>query len=46
MKVKRFINDVHGKEALLKHLYSPTLNIDGIWSGYIGPGTKLFYHIK
>jgi len=40
MKVKRFINDVHGKEALLKHLYSPTLNIDGIWSGYIGPGTK------
>ncbi len=40
MKVKRFIDDVHGKEALLKYLYSPTLNIDGIWSGYIGPGTK------
>jgi acetylornithine deacetylase/succinyl-diaminopimelate desuccinylase-like protein len=40
MKVKRFINDVHGKEALLKYLYSPTLNIDGIWGGYIGPGTK------
>jgi len=40
MKVERFINDVHGKEALLKYLYSPTLNIDGIWSGYIGPGTK------
>ena len=40
MKVERFIDDVHGKEALLKYLYSPTLNIDGIWSGYIGPGTK------
>jgi acetylornithine deacetylase/succinyl-diaminopimelate desuccinylase-like protein len=40
MKVERFINDVHGKEALLKYLYSPTLNIDGIWSGYTGPGTK------
>jgi len=40
MKVERFIDDVRGKEALLKYLYSPSLNIDGIWSGYIGPGTK------
>jgi len=40
MKVEKFIEDVHGKKALLKYLYSPTLNIDGIWSGYIGPGTK------
>ncbi|MEM3696749.1 MAG: M20/M25/M40 family metallo-hydrolase [Candidatus Bathyarchaeia archaeon] len=40
MKVKHFIDDVHGKEALLKYLYSPTINIDGIWGGYIGPGTK------
>jgi len=40
MKVERFIDDAHRKEALLKYLYSPTLNIDGIWSGYTGPGTK------
>jgi len=40
IKVERFIDDVHGKQALLKYLYSPTLNIDGIWSGYTGPGTK------
>lgn len=40
MKVERFINDLHGIEALKKYLYSPTLNINGIWSGYIGPGTK------
>jgi len=40
LKVERFIGNVHGKQALLKYLYSPTLNIDGIWSGYIGPGTK------
>jgi len=40
MKVERFIDDVHGKQALLKYLYSPSLNVDGIWSGYIGPGTK------
>jgi len=40
MKVERFVDDVHGRQAMLKYLYSPTLNIDGIWSGYIGPGTK------
>jgi acetylornithine deacetylase/succinyl-diaminopimelate desuccinylase-like protein len=40
MKVEKFIDDTKGKEALLKYLYSPTLNVDGIWSGYIGPGTK------
>lgn len=40
MKVERFIEDAHKKQALLKYLYSPTLNIDGIWSGYTGPGTK------
>jgi acetylornithine deacetylase/succinyl-diaminopimelate desuccinylase-like protein len=40
MKVKKFIEDTHGKEALLKYLYTPSLNINGIWGGYIGPGTK------
>jgi acetylornithine deacetylase/succinyl-diaminopimelate desuccinylase-like protein len=40
MRVERFIDDVHGKQALQKYLYSPTLNINGIWSGYTGPGTK------
>lgn len=40
MKVGRFIDDVHGRSALLRYLYSPTLNIDGIWSGYTGLGTK------
>jgi len=40
IKVERFIEDAHGKQALLKYLYSPSLNIDGVWSGYTGPGTK------
>lgn len=40
LKVKKFIKDTHGREALLKYLYSPTLNINGIWGGYVGPGTK------
>ncbi|MFX1598660.1 MAG: M20/M25/M40 family metallo-hydrolase [Promethearchaeota archaeon] len=40
LRIERFVDDAHGKEALLKYLYTPSLNIDGIWSGYIGPGTK------
>ncbi len=40
MKVKKFIDDLHGIEALKHYLYSPQLNIDGIWAGYTGPGTK------
>ena len=40
MKVDRFINDTRGVEALKKYLFDPTLNIDGLWSGYIGPETK------
>jgi acetylornithine deacetylase/succinyl-diaminopimelate desuccinylase-like protein len=40
MRVNTFINDLHGKELLLQYLYSTTLNIDGIWGGYTGPGSK------
>lgn len=40
MRVDRFIDDLHGVDALRKYLFSPTLNINGIWSGYTGPGTK------
>lgn len=40
LRVKRFINDLQGVDALRKYLFSPTLNINGIWSGYTGPGTK------
>jgi acetylornithine deacetylase/succinyl-diaminopimelate desuccinylase-like protein len=40
MKVKKFIEDAHGRKALLKYLFSPSLNINGIWGGYTGPGTK------
>jgi len=40
MKVKRFINDLHGKDLIVEYVYSTTLNIDGIWGGYTGSGTK------
>ncbi len=35
-----FIDGVHGKEALTRYLFSPTMNIQGIAGGYIGPGFK------
>ena len=40
IKVERFIDNLHGKKLLLKYLYATTLNVDGIWGGYTGPGTK------
>lgn len=40
LQVDRFIDDATGRDLLLKHLYSTTLNVDGIWSGYTGPGSK------
>jgi acetylornithine deacetylase/succinyl-diaminopimelate desuccinylase-like protein len=40
VKIDRFINDGHGREVLLKYMFGPTLNINGIWSGYTAPGTK------
>lgn len=36
----RFLHDMHGEEAVRKLMWTPTLNIDGIWGGYTGPATK------
>lgn len=38
--VDRWIDGVTGRDAIMKYLYDPTFNIDGIWSGYTGEGTK------
>ena len=38
--VERFIDDLQGRDAIVETLYMPTLNIDGIWSGYTGEGVK------
>ncbi len=38
--VIKFMEDLHGMELCKRYLYSPTLNVDGIISGYVGPGTK------
>ena len=38
--VERWIEGWSGRESLLEYLFGTTLNIDGIWGGYTGPGTK------
>jgi acetylornithine deacetylase/succinyl-diaminopimelate desuccinylase-like protein len=41
MKVEKFIKDEKDPETLIKKLlYTSTLNIDGIWGGYTGEGSK------
>ena len=32
-----FVDDLHGYNLLIHYLYQPSLNIDGIWSGWTGP---------
>lgn len=38
--VERWSGDKSGRELLLDALFLPTLNIDGLWSGYTGEGVK------
>ena len=38
--VQRFIDGLTGRDLLVRHTYHPTLNIDGMSSGYTGEGTK------
>jgi len=40
IRVRQFIDDLHGTEALRRYLFSPSLNVNGIWAGYTGPGSK------
>jgi len=39
-RVERFIDDLEGEALLRRFLFSTTLNIDGIFGGYMGEGTK------
>jgi acetylornithine deacetylase/succinyl-diaminopimelate desuccinylase-like protein len=38
--VERWVDGVEGADAMLRLLYHPTLNINGMWSGYTGEGVK------
>lgn len=36
----RFADGADARESLRRLWFEPTLNIDGVWSGYTGPGSK------
>jgi acetylornithine deacetylase/succinyl-diaminopimelate desuccinylase-like protein len=38
--VDQWIDGLSGRDAIVESLYVPPLNIDGIWAGYTGEGTK------
>ena len=38
--VERFVGGLDGREALRRMTFATTLNIQGLWSGYTGPGNK------
>jgi len=40
LAVDHWIDGKIGTDAVVELLYQPTLNIDGIWGGYTGEGTK------
>jgi acetylornithine deacetylase/succinyl-diaminopimelate desuccinylase-like protein len=40
LAVQEWIDGLSGREALLRYLFTTTLNIDGMFSGYTGPGMK------
>lgn len=40
MGVERWIDGLSGRESLMEYLFNTTLNVDGMWSGYTGPGMK------
>ena len=39
-KVDTFVDAADMSDLIGRYFFSPTLNIDGIWGGYIGPGSK------
>jgi acetylornithine deacetylase/succinyl-diaminopimelate desuccinylase-like protein len=40
MGIARWIDDISGRDAIVESLYVPSLNVDGMWSGYTGEGVK------
>jgi len=38
--VDRWADALAGRDSLMRYLFDTTLNINGMWSGYTGPGVK------
>jgi acetylornithine deacetylase/succinyl-diaminopimelate desuccinylase-like protein len=41
-RVEHFVDDLDGVDLLRRYAFTPTLNIDGLYGGYTGPGTPTF----
>ena len=40
--IERFAGDVTGQEVLARYVYGSQLNIQGLYAGYTGPGTRTY----
>ena len=40
--LQHFVNDVDGPDVLVRYVYGSGLNIQGIYAGYTGPGTRTY----
>jgi acetylornithine deacetylase/succinyl-diaminopimelate desuccinylase-like protein len=40
--VAKLVDDLSGPEVLTRYIYGSALNIQGVYSGYIGPGSRTF----
>ncbi|MGD9588851.1 MAG: M20/M25/M40 family metallo-hydrolase [Pyrinomonadaceae bacterium] len=38
--VDRWVDGLTGRDTIMRYLFDTTLNINGMWSGYTGPGVK------
>jgi acetylornithine deacetylase/succinyl-diaminopimelate desuccinylase-like protein len=38
--VAKWINGMSPRDALIEYLFNTTMNVDGMWAGYTGPGMK------
>jgi acetylornithine deacetylase/succinyl-diaminopimelate desuccinylase-like protein len=42
LEIPRFVDEVTGPDVLTRYIYGSALNIQGIYSGYTGPGSRTF----
>lgn len=40
--LEHVIGDASGRSLLMRYMYTPSLNINGVYAGYHGPGTEVF----
>ena len=38
--VEKWISGMNPRDALIEYLFNTTMNVDGMWAGYTGPGMK------